>query len=185
MERIMIQREPKVKILDTLFSSTNSTQLYRFECTVWSMDFELIKTSLDSKQLKIVPDNKSLIEIIQEIKTNPWGPKYWIVNHEMSMQFNDYKLPASLSSNADLAWSKFAYASAQIVENFNAQLQLLPYMLEKSLYPFLPVTFNSVIPLALWGSWINTKDNPNLVYFGNLIKNAIEQDSKGLLPSKE
>lgn len=143
------------------------------DISLWSGYIPLIENFYTCEILFIKPI-ENWEKQIERVKNFPCGPKYWPIGGMAAQTFNSNYLPYQYENSIRFSWEKFAFASAQIAENYLKQLNISESIIQTILNPFicydLKLKFNDEEVIERMK---NNKDL-NLKYIGELIGNALE-----------
>lgn len=141
--------------------------------TTWSGNISLLQDLCSN--IRIKKFNRGIMEYIEDVKNNPWGPKYWNITGILASQLNSNFLPAQNANSVEYSWNKFAAAAAQVTENYYRQLELNFYILINILYPYLPVTIEMDIS-DFTKAHLTDSNIPDISYIGKKVSEAIESN---------
>ena len=130
-----MQNMPIVKILAD--SISNNKRITTFQLEYWRAILPELNThrvfSRSSRSSRATPIERN----IQQVKTNPWGPRHWNMNQK-GMQGIDKPLTNEEISQFEYEWTKAAKEAAKQAENLN-MLGLHKQIVNRVLEPFMSI----------------------------------------------
>lgn len=143
---------------ETVISVDSSNEVPKVTIKTWKGYFQ----EFNSLNPVLVQDTRTSSDKIEEVKKNPWGPKLWPIQGATAHTLNSDVLPMQYEKNARMGWESFAFAAAQVAENYHRQMEICPIMVDSILSNFLSVEFTVTATLEDWKELYKTTKIPDI-----------------------